>query len=259
MVVASILLQLCRALHYSVYLLYWYKCTNTDAERAAQLVWSLQQDCCSCAGCSTTQFTCFTCTNAQILTPSAARMVVATRLVQLCRPLHYPLVSHPEETPEPEPERDGGGAVKGRTGEGVAEAEEESAQKASAYTPGGGDDFAVLEEGVGYDFSVVAEGVGLGGGLGGDAGSGDKFLSKRGGSVGRGGGVGGGGVDGGRLPVYAGTFGADCVSVNAVGEVVRWGVVVRQKQGGRSTEGGEGKFEEALQQFEKAERLFAAH
>jgi hypothetical protein len=49
------------------------------------------------------------------------------------------------------------------------------------------------------------------------------------------------------------------VSVNAVGEVVRWGVVVRQKQGRRSTEGGEGKFEEALQQFEKAERLFAAH
>ena len=37
---------------------------------------------------------------------------------------------------------------------------------------------------------------------------------------------------------------------------------MRQKQGGQSTEGGEGgygKFEEALQQFEKAERLFAAH
>jgi hypothetical protein len=63
---------------------------------------------------------------------------------------------------------------------------------ASSYTPGGG-----------FDFSDV--GVGVGAGAGGDQ---------------------GGGWEGG-LPVWEATYGAECVSLNALGEVVRWYVAAK--------------------------------
>ena len=83
-------------------------------------------------------------------------------------------------------------AEEGEGGAGGGDASTSGDPLASAYTPGGG-----------FDFSDVGVEVGVGAG-----------------------GEQGGGWEGG-LPVWEATFGAECVSLNALGEVVRWYVAAK--------------------------------
>lgn len=105
--------------------------------------------------------------------------------MQLARPLHDPLAADDSEAGQA-PQRHADAMAKG------ALADADSPAQARAYTPGAEFDFADI-------------GVGLGGTAAGDGCRRDGWE--------------------GGLPAWEGTFGAECVSLNALGEVLRWRLV----------------------------------